>query len=87
MEKSGRSDLRQEGTHGKMKGKLDKIVVRPAMLYGLETVALTRKQEMELEVAELRMIQFPLGVTRLGRIRNEHIRGTGHVGRFREKLR
>ena len=33
-----------------MKGKLDKTVVSPAMLYGLETAMLTRKQEIELEV-------------------------------------
>ena len=57
------------------------------MLYGLEAVALTRKQEMELEVAELRMLPFSLGVTRLDRIRNEYIRGTAHVGSFGEKQR
>ena len=58
------------------------------MLYGLETAALTRKQEMELEVAELRMLQFSLGVMRLDTgIRNEHVRGIAHVGRFRKKLR
>ena len=39
-----------------MEGKLYKTVVRPATLYSLETVALTRKQEMELEVVELRML-------------------------------
>ena len=39
-----------------MKAKLYKTVVRPAMLHGLETVALTRKQELELEVVELRML-------------------------------
>ena len=55
MEKSGRSDLRQEGP-AEMKGNLYKIVVRPATLYGLETVALTRKLEMELEVADLRVL-------------------------------
>ena len=71
----------------KVKGKLYKTLARPAMLYGLETVALTRKQEMELEVAEPRMLRFLLGVTRLDRIRNEYIRGTAHVGRFRESLR
>ena len=82
MEKSGRSDLRREASRvpAKMKGKLYKTVVRPAMLYGLETVALTRKQEMELEVAGLRRLRFSLGVTRLDRIRNEYIRGTAHVG-------
>ena len=28
-------------------------IVRPAMSYGLETVALTKRQEAEMEVAEL----------------------------------
>ena len=42
-----------------------------AMLYGLETVAMTLRLEAELEVAELKM-RFSLGVTRMGRIRNEH---------------
>ena len=30
--------------------------MRPAMLYGLETVALTKIQEAEMEVAELKML-------------------------------
>ena len=71
----------------KMKGKMYKTVVRPAMLYGLEAVALTRKQEAELEVAEMRMLRFSLGVTRLDRIRNELIRGTAHVAKFGNKVR
>ena len=31
-----------------------KVAVRPAMLYGLETVELTKTQEAEMEVAELK---------------------------------
>ena len=60
-------------------------------------LALTRKQETELEVAKLRMPRFSLGarrfltsllgVTRLDRIRSEYIGGTAHVGKFGEKLR
>ncbi|MGL4877156.1 hypothetical protein, partial [Paraclostridium dentum] len=61
----------------RMKGKVFKTVVRPAMLYSLETVALRKRQEAELEVAELKMLRFSLGGTRLDRIRNEYIRGTG----------
>ena len=57
------------------------------MMYGLETAALTKKQEAELEVAELRMLRFALGVTRMDKVRDEHIRGTAHVRRFREKVR
>ena len=48
------------------------------MLYGLETVALTKKQEAELEVAGLKMSRFSLGVTRMDKIKNEYIWGTAH---------
>ncbi|KAK3507793.1 hypothetical protein QTP70_000403 [Hemibagrus guttatus] len=71
----------------RIKGKLYRTVVRPAMLYGLETVSLRKRQESELEVAELKMLRFSLGVTRLDRIRNEYIRGTAHVGRLGDKVR
>ncbi|KAK3532164.1 hypothetical protein QTP86_009044 [Hemibagrus guttatus] len=71
----------------RIKGKVYRTVVRPAMLYGLETVSLRKRQESELEVAELKMLRFFLGVTRLDRIRNEYIRGTAHVGRLGDKVR
>ncbi|KAL1257192.1 hypothetical protein QQF64_012737 [Cirrhinus molitorella] len=71
----------------RIKGKVYKTVVRPAILYGLETVPLRKRQESELEVAELKMLRFSLGVTRLDRIRNEYIRGTAHVGRLGDKVR
>ncbi|KAK3530945.1 hypothetical protein QTP70_006500 [Hemibagrus guttatus] len=71
----------------RIKGKVYKTVVRLAMLYGLETVSLRKRQESELEVAELTMLRFSLGVTRLDRIRNEYIRGTAHVGRLVDKVR
>ncbi|KAK3517060.1 hypothetical protein QTP86_004225 [Hemibagrus guttatus] len=71
----------------RIKGKVYRTVVRPAMLYGLETVSLRKRQESELEVAELKMLRFSLGVTRLDRIRKEYIRGTAHVGRLGDKVR
>ncbi|KAK3513085.1 hypothetical protein QTP70_000977 [Hemibagrus guttatus] len=71
----------------RIKGKVYRTVVRPAMLYGLETVSLRKRPESELEVAELKMLRFSLGVTRLDRIRNEYIRGTAHVGRLGDKVR
>ncbi|KAK3570084.1 hypothetical protein QTP86_010231 [Hemibagrus guttatus] len=71
----------------RIKGKVYRTVVRPAMLYGLETVSLRKRQESELEVAELKMLRFSLGVTRLDRIRNEYIRGTAHVGHMGDKVR
>ncbi|KAK3569308.1 hypothetical protein QTP86_026541, partial [Hemibagrus guttatus] len=71
----------------RIKGKVYRTVVRAAMLYGLETESLRKRQESELEVAELKMLRFSLGVTRLDRIRNEYIRGTAHVGRLGDKVR
>ena len=53
------------------------------MLYGLEAMPLTKIQEAE--IAESKSICFSLGVTRMDKIRNEHIRGTGQVGRFAQK--
>ncbi|KAK3506639.1 hypothetical protein QTP70_011245 [Hemibagrus guttatus] len=71
----------------RIKGKVYRTVVRAAMLYGLETVSLRKRQESELEVAELKMLRFSLGVTRLDRIRNKYIRGTAHVGHMGDKVR
>ena len=41
------------------------------MLYGLETVPLTKKQEAELVVAELKMLRFSLDITRIDKIKNK----------------
>ena len=62
--------------------KVYKVAVRPAMLYGLETVALTKRQEAEME-----MLRFSFGVTIMDKIRNEYIRVTAQVGMFGEKTR
>ena len=48
----------------KVKGKMYKSVVRPAMLYGMETVAVTERQMGKMEVAELKMVRWALGVTK-----------------------
>ena len=69
-----------------LKGKVYKMV-KPAVLSGLETVVLRKRQEAELEVAEIKMLRFSLGVTRMDRIRNENIRGTAHVRCSGEKVR
>ena len=40
----------------KLKGKVYKNVVRPALLYGAETLATTRGQDLRLEVNEMMMM-------------------------------
>ena len=52
------------------------------MVYGLETVAVTNKQVKEMEIAEMRMLRFVMGVTRKDKIINEHIRSTVKVERL-----
>ena len=71
----------------RVKGKMYSSVVRPAMVYRLETVAVTKKQIEEMEVAEMKMLRFTMGVTRKDKIRNEHIRSTVKVERLRMKMR
>ena len=57
------------------------------MLYGLETVAITKKQVEEMEVAEMKMLRFAMGVTRKDKIRNKHIRSTVKVKQLGMKMR
>ena len=71
----------------RVKGKVYSSVVRPAMVYGLETVAVTKKQVEEMEVAEMKMLRFTMGVTRKDKIRNEYIRSTVKVEWLGMKMR
>ena len=71
----------------RVKGKVYGSVVRPAMVYGLETVAVTKKQVEEMEVAEMKILRFAMGVTRKNKIRNEYIRDTVKVKRLGMKMR
>ena len=72
----------------RVKGKVYnfKIVVRLAMVYGAETWAMKKAQEKKLDVAEMRMLRWMSGVTKLDRIRNERIRGTMKVGEMSKKV-
>ena len=71
----------------RVKEKMYSSVVRPAMVIGLETVAVTKKQVDEMEIAEMKMLRFAIRVTRNDKIRNEYIRGTIKVERLGMKLR
>ena len=57
------------------------------MVYGLETVAVTKKQVEEMEVAEMKMLRFAMEVTRKDKIRNEYIRNTVKVEGLETRLR
>ena len=57
------------------------------MVYGLETVAVTKEQVEEMEVTEMKMLRFVMGVTRKDKIRNEYIKSTIKVERLGMKMR
>ena len=71
----------------RVKGKVYGSVVRTTIMYGLEMVAVTKKQVEEMEVAEMKMLRFAMGVTRKDKIRNEHIRNTVKVECLGMKMR
>ena len=50
-------------------------------------MALTKRQEAEMEVAEFEMLRFSLGVTIMDKFRNEYIKGTAQVGQYGQKTR
>ena len=54
-----------------VKDKLHNVVVRLAMLYSTETLAVMREMEKKLEAVEMKMLRFEYRVTRLDKVRNE----------------
>ena len=70
----------------RVKGKIYNRVLRLAMVYSAETWAMKKAQEKKLDVAEMRMLTWMSGVTKLDRIRNEGIRGTTKVGERSKKV-
>ena len=62
MEGSIRSDVRQEDVR-KLKGKVFKTIIRPAMTYGSECFAVKKKNENKLNSAEMRMLRWARGKT------------------------
>ena len=86
MERSVRSNLLQKiSSKGERKGLQEGSETRSVVWF--EIVAPTKRQEAELEVAELKMWRLSLGVTRMDRIRSKTFRGAAKVGRFGDKVR
>lgn len=51
-----------------MKELVYKLVLKPALICDLQKIALKKRQEAKLEVAELKMLRFSFGVTTTGKI-------------------
>ena len=63
----------------KLKSKLYKTVVRPAMVYEIECWALREQEEQRLNTTEMKMIRWSQGKASYDRIKNETIRGIAKV--------
>ena len=70
----------------RLKGKVYKAAVRPAMMYASETWAMKRVHEKKVNVAEMRMLRWMSDVTRKDKIRNDRIRGTVKVAQLSSKM-
>ena len=71
----------------KMKGKVYKRVVSPAILFGFETVALPDKTRSRAGGGRVKMLRFSMEVTWMDRNRNVHIKETAQVGCLGDKVR
>jgi hypothetical protein len=71
----------------KVKGKIHKTVVWPAMMYSMETVGATIRQVGKLRVAEMRMLRMEMGITKMDKVRNESVRSKMEVENIEEKVR
>ncbi|VDO76071.1 unnamed protein product [Heligmosomoides polygyrus] len=70
-----------------LKGKLYRIVVRPALLYGSVCWALGKAQERQLHAAKMRMLRWACGRTRQDKVRNENVRTVMKTAPIQLKMR
>lgn len=71
----------------RVKGKIYKTVVRPALTYGAECWTIKKAHEQRLHTNEMKMLRWAGGVTRLDKIKNEYIRGSFKVAPIVEKVK
>jgi hypothetical protein len=71
----------------RIKGNVFKVAIKPAMTYSAETWAIKKTQEMRINVAEMKMLRFACGHTRLYKIENKEIRNNMKVTEMHRKIR
>ena len=71
----------------KLKDKVYKTAIKPAMVYGAECWAVRKKEERKLHTTEMRMLRWARGNTRLDHVRNVDIWNEAHMYPMAEFLR
>ena len=70
----------------KRKGKVYKVVVRPAMTYGAETWAIKKAQEKKLNTAKMRMLRRACSQILRDHVENREIRGRTEITEIHRKI-
>jgi hypothetical protein len=70
----------------RIKVKVFKVAIRPAMTYSAETWAIKKTREMRINVSEMKMLRFACGHTRLDKIENKEIRNRMKVTEMHRKI-
>ena len=70
----------------KLKGKFYRTAIRPALMYGTECWAIKQGHIHKMSVAEMRMLRWMCGHTKMDQIRNEDIRKKLGVTVIEDKL-
>lgn len=78
--------LKDKSVPTKCKTIIFNSILKPILLYGSETWALTTKTESKLQAAEMRVLRLIRGVTRMDRMRSTRIREELGVGSVTEEV-
>ena len=70
-----------------MRGNIHKMIVQPAMLYGMETVPVTISHVKKLEVKEMKMCRWACGHMLRDHVRHENIKERVKVESITERYR
>lgn len=63
----------------KLKGKLYSTVIYPTIAYGSKCWTLYNKHLKQLTATEMKMLRISSGVTKLDKLKSDHIRGSMHI--------
>uniref|UniRef100_A0A914WFN6 Uncharacterized protein n=1 Tax=Plectus sambesii TaxID=2011161 RepID=A0A914WFN6_9BILA len=69
-----------------LKGKVYCSLVHPALLYGSECWATTKKDEQRMKTTKMRMLRWMYGLTRLERVQNKAVRRMVGMAEITDKM-